>query len=492
MHGSRKSDRPIVPQKGPNKSGAQSPLAEGPEGRGLVKGNSLERNVDRAQHRVSMRSALERVRRVARREREERFTTLWHHVYDVDRLRESYYQLKRNSAPGVDRQTWQQYGEDLENNLQDLSSRLQRGAYRAKPVLRSYVPKEDGRERPIGLPTLEDKIVQRSTTEVLNAIYEVDFKGFSYGFRPGRSQHNALDAVMVGIESRKVNWVLDADVRGFFDSIDHEWLVKLIKHRIADKRVIRHVWKWLKAGVLENGEKEIAAAGTPQGGSISPLLANIYLHYVLDLWADQWRKRQARGDVIIVRYADDFVVGFQYHADAERFWRELTERLRKFKLELHEDKTRLIEFGRFARSNRRQRGQGKPETFDFLGFTHISGKTRQGRFMVQRRTSRKKVRAKLKEVKRELRNRLHNSVPEVGRYLRSVVTGHYRYYGVPGNSQSLRTFRHWISRHWFHTLRRRSQKDRTSSQRMKRLTEAWLPYPRIFHPFPSQRLCVRT
>jgi len=407
-------------------------------------------------------------------------------------LRKSFYALKRNSAPGVDGQTWQEYEQDLEVTLQDLSSRLQRGAYRPKPVRRQYIDKDDGRQRPIGIPALEDKIVQRATAEVLNAIYEVDFKGFSYGFRPGRSQHNALDAVSVGIFRRKVSWVLDADIRGFFDSINHAWLVKFIEHRIADKRVIRHVLKWLKAGVLEDGIRTIAEEGTPQGGSISPLLANIYLHYVLDLWADQWRQRSARGDMIIVRYADDFVVGFQYRDDATRFQRELGDRLAKFNLELHATKTRLIEFGRFAVDSRRKRGQGKPETFTFLGFTHYCGKRKDGGFTVKRKTARKKLKSKFREVKARLRRDMHVDVATVGKYLRSVLLGHYRYYGVPGNSHSLKAFRYVIVQHWLKTLRRRSQKDQTSHRRLSSLAKRWLPEPRICHPYPSERLCVTT
>ena len=372
-------------------------------------------------HSIDLQSAQERIRQLALADKGLRFTTLWHHVYHIDHLRKSYDNLKRHAAPGVDEQTWQQYGEDLESNLQDLSNRLRRGAYRAKPVMRAYIPKIDGSQRPIGIPVLEDKIVQRATVEVLNCIYETDFKGFSYGFRPKRSQHNALDALTVGITTKKVSWVLDADIRGFFDAIDHVWLMKFIKHRIADQRVIRHLQKWLNAGVLEDGQLTRAEEGTPQVGSVSPLLANIYLHYVFDLWADKWRRQAGRGDVIIVRYADDIVVGFQYRTDAEQFQQGLTERLRCFKLELHADKTRLIEFGRFAADNREERGEGKPETFNFLGFTHMCGKTRKGKFTVQRQTMRKKMQRKLSELKEELHKRMHWSIPEVGKWLRSVI-----------------------------------------------------------------------
>ena len=333
-----------------------------------------------------LQSALERIRQVACRDKELRFTSLWHHVTNIDRLRQAYFGLKRNAAPGVDGLTWQQYGESLEENLQDLSARLKRGAYRAKPVRRAYIPKADGRQRPLGVTALEDKIVQRSTVQVLNAIYETDFLGFSYGFRPGRSPHHALDALYVGIMRKRVNWVLDADVCGFFDAIDHKWLLKFIEHRIADPRVISHLKKWLKAGIVEDGKRTEIESGTPQGGSVSPVLANVYLHYVFDLWADQWRRRHARGDVIIVRFADDFTVGFEFREDAERFLADLRDRFHTFHLELHPDKTRLIEFGRYAARDRKRRGEGKPESFDFLGFTHTCDRTRNGRFIVLRQT----------------------------------------------------------------------------------------------------------
>jgi len=458
----------------------------------LTKGNRQRQNKDRTQSRATLCSALERVRQAAKANRDERFTTLWHHVYKTDQLRISFNALNRRSAVGVDGVTWRQYEAELEDNLSDLSSRLQRGAYRAKPVKRHYLSKPDGRQRPLGIPVLEDKIVQHATATVLNAIYEIDFKGFSHGFRPGRSQHNALDAVTVGIKRRKVNWVLDADIRGFFDSINHEWLTKFIEHRIADKRVVRHVSKWLKAGVLEDGTKIQSTKGTPQGGSISPLLANIYLHYALDLWADRWREQTAKGEMIIVRYADDFVIGFQHREDATRFQTDLAERLATFDLELHTTKTRLIEFGRFAADNRRGRGQSKPETFTFLGFTHICGKTRGGKFTVKRKTDRKKAKAKLQEVKSKLRRLMHAGVEATGKYLRSVLLGHYQYYAIPGNGKTLESFRYVILCAWLKALRRRSQKDRTSWTRLRSLAKRWLPEPRIIHPYPEQRLCVRT
>jgi group II intron reverse transcriptase/maturase len=435
---------------------------------------------------------MDRVRQAIAKDRKQQLTTLWHHVYDIRRLNEAYFDLERNSAAGVDGETWHDYGQALEGNLQDLSARLQRNAYHAKPVRRVYIPKADGRERPIGVPTLEDKIVQRSAAEVIGTVYEQEFLGFSYGFRPGRSQHDALDALTVGIKRKKVNWILDADIRGFFDTIDHGWLVKFVEHRIADQRVIRHVKKWLNAGVLEDGKRTWSEVGTPQGGSISPLLANIYLHYALDLWVEAWRRNVARGDVIIVRYADDFVVGFEHRDEAVRFQRELTERLQKFELELHPEKTRLIEFGRFAADNRTRRGEGHPESFNFLGFTHCCGRTRGGAFQVVRQTMRKKMGAKLAALKGELRRRMHHSIAEVGDWLRAVLVGHYNYYAVPGNSQALWTFRSQLTRQWRTTLRRRSQKTRLSWERMARITLRWLPYPHILHPYPEQRFRVMT
>ena len=523
MNGQWKSDKPIVPGKSPNKVGQQrrsshgtpctgkevetpetatgrptarttdvQPMAEEMEERGLPKGNPPKQTSGRIQSRCTLQHALERIRQVAKRDKEVQFTSLWHRVYNVDQLREAYLGLKRTSAAGEDGVTWQTYGEALEENLAGLSDRLARGAYRARPVKRVYIPKADGRQRPIGIPTLEDKIVQRATVEVLNAVYEADFLGFSYGFRPGRSPHDALDALSVGLTTRKVNWVLDADIRGFFDAIDHGCLMRFIEHRIGDKRVLRHVMKWLNAGVLEEGSWRQASTGTPQGGSISPLLANVYLHYVLDLWAHEWRKTQAHGDVIIVRYADDFVVGFQHRNDAVRFLSELRERLLSYKLELHPDKTRLLEFGRFADENRRKRGEGKPETFDFLGFTHISGKTRNGRFSVKRRTIRKRMAAKLLAIKEELRRRRHRPVKETGQWLRTVLQGHFRYYGVPTNIRSLAAMRRAVAWLWRRALRRRSQRTRMTWERFYRIADRWLPQPRIYHPWPSERLRVTT
>lgn len=437
-------------------------------------------------------SAVERVRQAACRDKGLQFTTLWHHVYDRGRLREAYLGLKKEAAPGVDGETWRHYREDLEGNIRELSDKLKRGAYRAKPVRRAYIPKPDGRKRPLGVTVLEDKIVQRAMVEVLNAIYETDFLGFSYGFRPGRNPHDALDALYAGIMTRKVSWVLDADIRGYFDAIGHEWLVKFVKHRTVDKRVIRHIQKWLGAGVLEQGVKTLPEEGVPQGGSISPLLANIYLHYVLDLWAEQWRRKQARGDMIIVRFADDFIIGFQYREDATRFLKVLQERFQRFGLELNTDKTRLVEFGRFAAENRAKRGMGKPETFDFLGFTHSCGRTRNGKFVVNRRSIGKRIRGKLKEIKDNLRRRLHAPIPAVGQWLRVVLLGHYRYYGVPGNSNKMEAFMYHVSLLWFKSLQRRSQRHRLNWERMRRFISRWLPRPRIYHPYPDLGRYVTT
>src|SRR5215472_4337324 len=491
MNEHRKSDGPVVPLKSPNNAG--QPAAEEMEGRGPAKGNPPQHNAPRTQGREGAPSALERVRLAAARDRRMKFTALLHHIYDLTTLRTAYLALKREAAAGVDGETWRHYGGQLEENLSDLAERLKRGAYRAKPVRRVYVAKADGRKRPLGVTALEDKIVQRATVEVLNAIYETDFLGFSYGFRPGRSQHNALDALYVGLLTKKVNWVLDLDIRGFFDSIDHGWLVKFLEHRVADRRVVRLIQKWLNAGVLEDGKRIRVEEGTPQGSSVSPLLANIYLHYVFDLWVRVWRHQQARGDMIVVRFADDVVLGFQVRSDAERFLKELAERMCKFRLELHPDKTRLLEFGPFAAENRARRGEGKPETFDFLGFTHICGKKRSnGRFTVLRQTIRKRLQAKLSEVKAELKRRMHDPVPEVGRWLRTVVEGHTRYYGVPMNAPALHLFRFQAGWLWHRALSRRSQTGRVRWDRMRRLITRWLPPARIYHPYPLHRLGVIT
>ena len=492
MNGREKSDSPIVPVKSPNKAEATAEVAEAMEGRGLTKGNPSEHDTRRTQSRGSMKSGLERVREAARRNEELRFTALMHHIYDTDRLREAYYELNRKSASGVDGVTWKAYGEGLDEKLQDLAQRLKRGAYRASPVKRATISKQNGGERHLGVPTLEDKIVQRATVEVLNEIYEVDFLGFSYGFRPGRGQHDALDALAVGMHDKKVRWVLDADIRGFFDTLDHGWLIKFIEHRIGDRRVVRLVKKWLKAGILADGEHLEQVEGTVQGGSISPLLANIYLHYVLDLWAHQWRGRHARGEMIIVRYADDFVVGFGRREDGERFHKELGQRLAEFGLELHPEKTRLFEFGRFAASNRASRGEGKGESFTFLGLRHVYGKSRRGKAMLIRRTSRESMRAGLSEIKQTLRQHSWWSVPQRGSYLAAATAGHYGYFGVPTNIQLLQSFRFHVGRLWKQALERRSQRTRVSWERMRRLLARWIPPAKIKHPWPSARFAVKT
>jgi RNA-directed DNA polymerase len=491
MNGRGKSDKVVVPEKPSNK--ADQTAAEKVEGRTLAKGNSLEDDTLGTQGPdEGVPHAFERIRRKAKEEKGLRFTSLMHHVYDVDNLLQAYLSVKRDAVAGIDGETWEHYGESLLENLRDLSGRLRRGAYRAKPVRRAYILKADGRQRPLGVPTLEDKIVQRATVEVLNAIYEQDFLGFSYGFRPGRNCHQALDALTYGIETKKVNWVLDADIRSFFDTLNHEWLIKFVEHRIGDERVVRLIRKWLNAGVLEEGRRIQSEEGTVQGGSISPLLANVYLHYVFDLWIQQWRNRHACGDVIVVRYADDFVVGFEHRSDAERFHTELRTRFEKFGLSLHPEKTRLIEFGSNASRNRQHRGEGKPATFDFLGFTHICAKTRKGGFTVRRKTMRKKMGAKLQALAREVKRRMHLPIPKQGAYLRSVIQGHYRYYGVPRNYPALEVFRSLVGKLWCRILERRSQKAGLRLERKRRLVDRWLPKPRIYHPWPNERFRVTT
>jgi len=487
MHGREKSDSGILALKPANKAG--QPAAERVERRPGTEGNTGQPHTCRAQYRESVPQGLERVRQAAKARKKEKFTALLHHV-TVDLLRESFYALKRKAAPGVDGLTWQDYETELEDNLQGLHARVQRGAYRALPVRRRYIPKPGGKQRPLGIAALEDKIVQRAVVTVLNAIYEADFLGFSYGFRPGRSQHDALDALVVGIGSTPVSWILDADIRSFFDSVSQQWLIRFLEHRIGDKRIIRLVRKWLKAGVLEDGEWSVSEEGTPQGAVASPLLANVYLHYVFDLWAERWRRREAKGNVIILRYADDIVVGFQHEADARCFWEALRLRFEQFSLVLHPDKTRLLEFGRYAAANRTQRGLGKPETFTFLGFIFICGKSRRGAFLLLRKTRRDRMRAKLKEVKEQLRKRMHEPIPEQGRWLKQVVRGYFAYHAVPTNIRALAAFRHYVTDLWRRTLQRRSQKDDMTWERITKIADAWLPKPRILHPWPEQRFAV--
>ena len=487
MHEREKSDPCIVAMKPVNKLG--QPGVESVERRRGAEGNTGEPHTCRTQSRESVSQGLDRVRQAAKARKKERFTALLHHV-NVALLKEAYYWLKRSAAPGVDGLTWKEYEQDLEANIVDLHARVHRGVYRALPSRRKYIAKADGRQRPLGIAALEDKIVQRALVEVLNAIYEEDFLGFSYGFRPGRSQHDCLDALAAGICRTKVNWILDADIRSFFDSVSHEWLIRFVKHRIGDRRVIRLISKWLKAGVMEDGVVTPTEVGTPQGAVASPLLANIYLHYVFDLWANRWRQHHAQGQVIIVRYADDIVVGFEHEAEAKRFMMDLQQRMEKFALSLHPDKTRLIEFGRTAAQNRARRGLGKPETFTFLGFTHISGRSRKGAFQLKRKSRRDRVRAKLRDIKDALRQRMHHSIPEQGKWLAQVVRGFFNYHAVPTNASSLNAFRYHVTDLWRRTLRRRSQKDRTTWARMTRLAKAYLPAVRILHPWPDDRFAV--
>lgn len=485
MHEDEKSDLAIVAEKPANVAGA--PAAEPVERRAGAKGNADQRSTLRTQGRDGVAQGLDRIRQAARQGKETQFTALLHHV-DIDLLREAFYDLKRDAAPGVDAMTWHDYEGDLDSRLADLHDRVHKGGpYRPLPSRRRYIPKADGRQRPLAVAALEDKIVQRAVQVVLNAIYEEDFLGFSYGFRPGRGQHDALDALVVGIGSRKVNWILDADIRSFFDSVSQDWLVRFLEHRIGDKRIIRLIRKWLTAGVLEDGVVTISETGTGQGSVISPLLANVYLHYVIDLWAERWRRREATGDMIIVRYADDLVVGFEHEADARRFLDAMRARLEEFALTLHPDKTRIIEFGPHAATNRQRRGLGKPDTFTFLGFTFICAKSRQGRFLVKRTSRRDRVRAKLKEIKDKLRRCMHQPIPVVGKWLGQVVRGYFNYHAVPTNSATMGAFRYHVIKLWHRTLLRRGNRDKTTWQQMAKLADDFLPRPRVLHPWPEQR-----
>jgi RNA-directed DNA polymerase len=484
---SEESHGGIVPMNHSNKD--RNSLAENGEGRTPIKENVRQSNTYPTQSENRVSQGLAGVRKAAKENKEMKFTALLHHL-TIELLRESFYSLKRKAAPGVDGVTWQEYEPELEDRLVDLHSRVHRGAFRATPSRRVYIEKEDGRQRPLGVAALEDKIVQHAVVTILNQIYEEDFLGFSYGFRPGRSQHQALDALSYALLKKKVNYVLDADIRGFFDNLDKSWLIKFVEHRVADPRILRLIQKWLNAGVMEEGKWSETKTGSPQGSVISPTLANIYLHYAFDLWVEAWRKKYAQGDVVVVRYADDIILGFQHQAEADRFLENFRERLGKFGLELHPDKTRRIEFGRFAEQNRERRGEGKPETFDFLGFTHISGKNGLGRFMVRRTTIRKRMRAKLREVKQQLRQRMHDPVPQTGQWLKSVVQGYFNYYAVPGNLASLGVFRDRVLALWWRTLRRRSQKRRTSWTRILELAQRWIPQPRALHPFPDARFAA--
>jgi group II intron reverse transcriptase/maturase len=487
MHAAGESHDCVVPAKAPNKD--PQGLAEGLEGRRSIKENTIEVNPSRTQSREIGSRGLHGVREAARRDKELRFTALLHHVTE-GLLRDSFYALQRQAAPGVDRVTWQQYEQDLEARIKDLHGRVHRGAYRAQSSRRIYIPKPDGRQRPLGIAAVEDKVVQQAVVTVLNAIYEGDFIGFSYGFRPGRGAHDALDALTAGIVWKKVNWILDADVQGFFDHLDHGHLLEFIQKRVGDPRVLRLIQKWLKAGVSEDGKWSETKVGTPQGAVISPLLANIYLHYVLDQWVVWWRKRYAIGDMVMVRYADDFVIGFEHRKVAERFLEQLRERLREFGLELHPEKTRLIQFGRYAAEHRQRNGEGKPETFNFLGFTHACGTIHKtGKFTVLRKTIGKRMAAKLKAIKAELRRRMHEPIKDTGDWLRAVVRGYFNYFAVPGNFPRLRSFRHDVIRSWWQAVRRRGQRPLRRTV-FDRIVAQHLPAPAILHPYPLERFCA--
>ena len=488
MHGPEKSDPVVVAVKPVNK--AERSVAEPVEPRTGTKGNANQHRMRRAQDRESVSQALERVRLAARRGRKEKFTSLLHHV-NPESLRSAFYAMKRDAAPGADGMTWDIYEQGLDHRIEELHRKVQSGAYRAQPSRRSYIPKEDGTKRPLAVAALEDKIVQRAVAAVLNVIYEEDFLGFSYGFRPGRGQHDALDALCVGIDSRKVSFVLDADIRSFFTEVSQEWAVRFLEHRIGDKRILRLIQKWLRAGVLEDGIVTIEEKGTGQGSVISPLLANVYLHYVFDLWAERWRRREATGDMIMVRYADDIVVGFQHEDDARRFWDAMRERLGAFSLTLHPEKTRLIEFGRFAAKNRALRGLGKPETFKFLGFTFICTRSRKGAFQLRRKSRGDRMKAKLLEIKEALRKRRHVPVPDVGKWLGQIVSGYFAYHAVPTNSPALYAFRSHVVRLWHWQLCRRSQRAYVVWERMAKLADEFLPKPSILHPWPSVRFAVK-
>lgn len=485
-HAAGESDGLIVPRKQTNKAGPTA-AAESVEGRSPAKGNTAKLAMNRTQSRRIRSLGLHGVRKAARRDKRMRFTALLHHL-TPELLKASFLDLNRQAAPGIDDVTWRDYANGLEDRLADLHSRIHRGAYRAQPSKRTWIPKADGRQRPLGIAALEDKVVQQAVKTVLECIYEADFLGFSYGHRPGRGGHDALDALWVGLTEKKVNWLLDADIRGFFDAISHEWLDKFLQHRIADPRMLRLLRKWLRAGVSEDGEWSQTTVGTPQGAVISPLYGNVFLHYVLDLWIVAWRKRHVTGDVIVVRYADDFVIGFESRTDAVRCLEALRERFARFGLELHPEKTRLIEFGRFAAERRARRGEGKPETFDFLGFTHICGKTRKGTFTIHRKSIGKRMRAKLHAIKVQLKRRMHAEMSDTGRWLRQVVRGWFNYHAVPGNYPRLDRFQTEVEKLWLRVVRRRSQRGgRWNWRRFHTICRRWIPKPKILHPYPDTR-----
>ena len=489
MHEGGKSDMAVVATKPANE--AVQAAEERVERRAVTKGNADQQSTCRTPSRTSVTQALDRIRQTAKEKKKEKFTALLHHI-DPELLEAQFFALKRNAAMGADGVTWRDYEQNLKANLEDLHARVHRGAYRPQPSRRVYIPKADGQRRPLAIAAIEDKIVQRAAAVVLNAIYEEDFLGFSYGFRPSRSAHHAMDALVVAIERRKVNFIVDADIRSFFDTVDQDWLIRFVEHRIGDQRIIRLIRKWLRAGILEDGIVSVSEQGTAQGAVISPLLANIYLHHALDLWVERYRRREATGDMIIVRYADDFIVGFEHEHEARQFLGALRERLKEFALSLHPEKTRLIEFGRGAENNRRRRGQGKPETFNFLGFTFICGRSRRGKFLIKRKTRRDRMRVKLQAIKQALRQRMHQPIPVQGKWLKQVIRGYFNYHAVPTNNRALVGFRDEIVRGWRWVLTRRSQRDSKRWEQMKALADDWLPKPRILHPWPNQRFAVNT
>lgn len=488
MNGREKSDTPVVPTRASNKT-AQA-VAEKQEGRGVAKGNPGEQNMLRTQSRERMTSALDRIRVVAKRDKKAKFSALLHHISE-ERLTAAYFSLKKKAAAGIDGVTWEEYGRNLTDNIRELHGRIHRGAYRPQPTRRTYIPKSDGGQRPLGIATVEDKVAQAAVAEVLNTIYEVDFFAFCYGYRKRKSQHDALDALATAIERKRVNWIVDADIKGFFDNIEHSMMQRFLEHRIADKRVVHLIMRWLKAGVMEEGIWSEAEKGSPQGATISPLLANLYLFYAFDQWVHHWRRKKANGDVVVVRYADDFVVGFERQAEAEKFLQELRERLAKFKLELHPEKTRLIEFGRYAAERRKARGEGKPENFTFLGFTHICATTRKGGFALKRITNRKRMRRSIENIKDKLRKRRHDPIPEQGKWLRSVIRGFDAYYSVPGNIDALGDYRAALMRIWQQALNTRSQKARITVAKIASICAQWFPKPKVHHPWPERRFDVK-
>ena len=485
-----KSDPGILPLTAGNE-GPQGP-EDACEGRAGTERKTGSQSTCRTQSRESVSQAADRIRQAIQRNGKERLTALLHHV-TVETLRAAYFGLQKAAAAGVDGVKWEEYGEGLEERLLDLHRGVHTGGYRALPVRRVEIPKPDGRTRPLGIAALEDKVLQKGVVDcILTPIYEAEFLGFSYGFRPGRGAHDALDALAYGIEKRKVNWIADADIRGFFDAIDRGWMIRFLEHRIGDKRLIRLIAKWLNAGVMDDGTWTDTVSGTPQGAIVSPVLANAYLHYVLDLWFHRkWRPNAPEGEAISVRYADDFVVGFQYKRDAERFLRDLKERMNSFRLELHPDKTRLVEFGRFAAANRKQAGQGKPETFDFLGFTHYCKKSSKGYFGVGRKPVAKRMTRTLHRIGETLRKRRHHDPREVGRWLGRVLNGWLNYYAVPGSTRYLRNFVQRLRKLWLAAMRRRSQKDRTTWSRLASLVERYWPKVQLRHPQPTKRFAVK-